>query len=489
MRRSADGPILAIVALAVVCGCVTGRAAREEVTAALERARTADAWRAAAYGRMPGKPPSTSTPIAVKERNASAPANMLEEFLGLALEHNPQIKSAEQVARATSQRWAQVTSLPDPLVAMKILPEPIRTAEGDNRFILGVSQKFPMPEKLDRAGRMALEEMRMALEALRETRLHVVAAVKRSYFALYALEKSIEITRANQELLRGLIDVTHAQIATGRRGQDDALRAQVELSNLQAELIVLRQRRVTTVARLNELLARAPMTPVTPPPEFDVRTDNHSVEDLMVQAVEFNPKLRRLRRKIMRDGEAVKLAALAYWPDVTIGAEWIAMDPRGAFKPPINPTTGRRPMVSQMSENGSDNWAVTVGFNLPIWRDKIEAGIGEAQSRLAASRQAYASAKNTVRYVVQDALDRVESQRELARLFFDTIIPQAEQTYRVSQASYTAGSSDFLQVIDNWRKWLGFSIQYHRALGQLERSVADLEEAVGLSLAEVRESK
>jgi hypothetical protein len=47
-----------------------------------------------------------------------------------------------------------------------------------------------------------------------------------------------------------------------------------------------------------------------------------------------------------------------------------------------------------------------------------------------------------------------------------------------------AGTSDFLYVIDNWRKWLVFTIRYHRSLGELERSVADLEQALGLSLTE-----
>jgi outer membrane protein TolC len=140
-----------------------------------------------------------------------------------------------------------------------------------------------------------------------------------------------------------------------------------------------------------------------------------------------------------------------------------------------------------LSEDGSDNWAVTFGFNVPIWVDRIKAGIQEARARLSASRHEYAAARNSVYFEIEDALERVRSQRASALLFRDTIIPQAEQTYRVSQASYSAGTSDFLSVIDNWRNWLVFTIEYHRALGELERSVADLEQAVGLSLSEVGE--
>ena len=69
-----------------------------------------------------------------------------------ALKHNPEIQSAEERAAALAERIPQTTALPDPTLYTKTYPEPIRTAEGDNYFILGVQQKFPVPEKLDRAG-------------------------------------------------------------------------------------------------------------------------------------------------------------------------------------------------------------------------------------------------------------------------------------------------------------------------------------------------
>jgi cobalt-zinc-cadmium efflux system outer membrane protein len=142
-----------------------------------------------------------------------------------------------------------------------------------------------------------------------------------------------------------------------------------------------------------------------------------------------------------------------------------------------------RPTVSKMSENASDNWAITFGLNIPIWWDKIEGGIREARHRMAASKQQYASVRNSVYFRITDALERVTSQRELADIFRYTIIPQAQQAYEVSRAGYIAGGSDFLYVIDNWQKWLAFRIQYHRILGELERSVADLEQVLGMSLS------
>jgi len=499
-------------------GCSLNRAGREEVSTALERYVQTRMDTARAYAQTPGLTDASDnsdegqssnrnhdkdSPAANSLHSEAKPTLQLEnegpatsstpleapqtlrDFIVLALKDNPDVKAAQEEASAKAERIPQVTALPDPVLNTKTMPEPIRTAEGDNFFNLAVSQKLPVPEKLDRAGRIALQETRIALDSLKETRLRVIAQVKRAYFGLYTIDKSIEITHNNQDLLRGLIQVVRAQVMAGRRGQDDVLRIQVELSNLDAELIDLRQRRVTVQARLNEVLNRPTTTLITSPKAFDIRQADLSIDTLLAQAEKMNPALSRLKQQIERDKQAVKLAQLAYWPDFTIGFEWIKMEPRDAFRPPPNPRTGLRPVVSRMSRDGSDNWAINFGFTLPIWTYKIKAGIAEAERKLSASMMRYVSTRNQVSFQVTDALQRVRAQKELALLFRDTIIPEARQTYEVSQASYMAGTSDFLYVIDNWRKWLVFRIQYYRSLGELERSVADLEQALGLSLAEL----
>jgi outer membrane protein TolC len=163
------------------------------------------------------------------------------------------------------------------------------------------------------------------------------------------------------------------------------------------------------------------------------------------------------------------------------------MEPRDAFVPPRNPQTGRRPTVSQMSEDGTDNWAVVFGFNLPLWFEKNEAGIREARRRLSASIYQHNSTRNMIEFRIEDALARVCAQQELAELFDGAIIPQARQAYEIARAGYKTGKTDFQYVIDNWQKWLMFEIQYHRALGELEVSIAGLEQAVGSAMNEHHE--
>jgi len=488
-RSRLAATVVVPVSMALV-GCALNQTAERDVASALARYERDRPPAAENYARgarpvvrsgatRPGPPSSAATP-------ASEPVEprTLREYILLALEQNPDIRAAEEMARMRAARVPQVTAPPDPKLVTRTLPRPTQLADGGNPFILGVSFDLPWPGKLDRAGRVALQEARMALQELQRTRLNVIADVKRAYFRIYILDRTIQVDLTNQDLLRGLIDAARAQVASGRRRQDDVLRAQVELSNLESQLVELRQERISVAALLNGVLNRPPATPIPTLDEFDVRSVDVTIEALLAAAAERNPDLRRFQEQIERDRQGVELARLGYWPDVMLGFEWMYMRPRAAFEPLPDPATGLRPDVDRLSEEGGDTYALVAGVSLPIWVAKIEGGIREARRRLLASQHEYAAAKNRVNAEIADALARVGAQRELAGLFKNTIIPQAQQAYEVSRAAYAAGASDFLFVIDNWQKWLAFSIQYHRALGELERSVADLEAAIGLSLAE-----
>ncbi len=492
--RCGSGPQLLwisclLTGIAGLSGCALNQQADRDLASALKAYQQRTGPDADAYARV-GRDAPTTQPVhdgsatGPQETSAQRPET-LRDYIVMALEQNPEIKAAEEIARAKTARVPQVTALPDPRIATKTLPQPIKTAAGDNYFVLGVQQQFPVPEKLDRAGRIALQEAQMALQDLQATRLGVIADVKRAYFRLYVVDKTVGIDRTNQELLRGLIDAARAQVAAGKRSQGDVLRAQVELSTLESKLIELAQQRETAVAMLNRVLNRSPQTAVPTPTEFDLRAVNVELERLFTAAADHSPELLRLKEQIERDREAVKLAKLAYWPEFTLGFEWIQMDPRTPFQPPPNPMTGIRPTVSQLSDSGTDSWAIVFGMNIPLWFQKIDGGIREARSRMLASQHEYVSQKNRVQFEIEDALARVRAQQELAELFDSTIIPQARQAYEISRAGYAVGKSDFHFVIDNWQEWLAFTIQYHRALGELERSVADLEQAIGLSLSEL----
>ena len=184
----------------------------------------------------------------------------------------------------------------------------------------------------------------------------------------------------------------------------------------------------------------------------------------MQQAVTSNPRLARLQEQIKRDLETVKLARLNYFPDITAGYTYTFISPAG-----VSPVA-----------TGSDVWNLAFGFNLPIWWQRLRARVLEGNAQVLASVEEYAELRNLLFFQLQDTLVKVDTQYRQAVLFRDLIVPRAWQAVEVSTSGYQAGTLAFTALIDNWRKWLEYSLAYQRALAELEQRFADLQQLIGV---------
>ncbi len=241
------------------------------------------------------------------------------------------------------------------------------------------------------------------------------------------------------------------------------LRASVELSNLGNELITLAQRQATAQSMLNQLLDR-PIDAALPEPS-PIQADNitEQLDALLAAAARQNPSIHKIHERIEQFRQRKKLATLNRWPDLTISANYNAVDDDGLA----------------VMANGDDQWWFGFGVNLPIWFEKYEAQEREALQGMLEGVADLSAQRNRVAFAVQDAYLKVEAQQKLVELFRDVIIPQAKQTVDASASGYRAGSVDFLTLVDNWRKLLNFDLMYHRALADMEQAIAELERAVG----------
>ena len=410
------------------------------------------------------------------------PDHPVDIYIREALERNPGIQAAVAEVRVQLERIPQVTSLSDPLIRTVIRPEPIQTAAGDMYFTLGVSQTIPLLTKLERAGNIAAAETRMALERLNSKRVGIIADVERAYWRIYQLDRYVELTRENRLLLEDLERVVDTQYQVGKAQQQDLLRVQMELAKLRDDEHRYQIHRSSAVAALNQLMDHPPQRKVPTTEPVDVPTVRADVENLVALAADHSPELAVLRQQVQRDREQIELARLGYWPDVTVGVEWNYVDPRGPFIPPVNPQTGMRPPINRKSEVGDDNWALTVQMNIPIWSQRIEATKREARQRLLATQAELRSTENLIAFRIYDAWSRVAAQEHTLRVLEAELIPQSRQTYEVTLTAYQAGETDFLTLIDNWRRRLYFELMRHRETVDLETAFADMQREVGLQL-------
>ncbi len=189
--------------------------------------------------------------------------------------------------------------------------------------------------------------------------------------------------------------------------------------------------------------------------------------DVLVALIdECQPKLDALRREMNGDQAAIALANKNYYPDVTLGFNWQAIR-----------STGLSAVAT-----GDDAYSLLVGVNLPFYKQKLDAGLREAQFKAAHTAQQYEATWAEVRAEVQTLHAQAVEHDRIVKILNDDILPKSEQTLDLSIEAYRVDRITFQQLIDNYKTLLRHRLDYFRRLSQREQTLATLERAVGCAI-------
>ncbi|WDT83001.1 MAG: TolC family protein (plasmid) [Candidatus Manganitrophus sp.] len=326
-----------------------------------------------------------------------------------------------------------------------------------NETWYSLSQNFPFFGKRDLRGKVAEMESRMTNEEFRAVERRIIAQAKQAYYDLFFAHKALDIHHEQVELARRFSKIAREKFAVGEAGQQDLVRAQVELLNLSNILITLEQERETAVARLNVLLNRpaasslsAPETPTVPPFE-------PSLEALQKEAEEKRPENRMRALAIQRGEEAVKLAKRDRLPDFM--AEVAFMD---------------------MHNQPHNAWMATVRINIPwVNKKKYDARIRENEAERERAEAVYRAALNDTQFRVKDLFFRFQTGRRLVTLYEEGVLPLARLSLEAATVGYQTRKNDFLTLIEAQQNLRELELTYFNALVDTNKSLAELEETLG----------
>lgn len=403
---------------------------------------------------LPTQPPEISGPHSV------------DEYLAWALLQNPSIQAARKQVEAMAMRVPQVSSLSDPMLEARYLPEEVQTAAGEQRFQLMASQRLPWPGRLATRSSEAEAETNISRAQLAAAELKVIEQVRLAYYDLYYYQQALRLTKQDKKLLEDLSQIAEARYRTGNGSQQDLLRAQLAISTLDEELLRLQQRKRSVAARLAEQLHVAPNTPLETLEELAEVQVPLDLDRLFSDAMAMRPELHAELAALERDRHKVELARLDYYPDVTASVAWLETESSG-----ISPVA-----------NGRDPWILGLGVNLPIYRNRLDAQVRQAEATVVADARRYDAMRDDTLGRVADLFYKLESQQELLDLFQQDILPRAEQTLEASIPAYQVGDVDFLTLLDNWRQVLRFQLSHHLLKTELRQTLASLETVVGGSI-------
>ena len=402
-----------------------------------------------------------------KADQTSCDSIQLDNFIQEAAEKNPEILAARNRWMSDQDIIEARRAFPDPQISYTHFVKDVETRVGPQKRIFGAKQKFPFFGKRDARAEVAAKEAEAAKASYEAVKQEVIRQVKNAYYELYYISTVQDITDNEKEILKRFERIARTKYQTGEGNQQNILKAHVEITKLDDKLLNLYSQRQTAEARLNTLLNRPVENAIGKPLPPKMRNFTYTKEDLVMMAQKNRPELKAGISLIEKSDRAHRLAKMDYYPDFTIGVNYIQVD-----NGPLD-----------FSDNGRDAMNVMVSMNLPIWQQKRSSQVSSAIHMVKAQKSRYDTLMNQVLFEVEDTYFKIETARETVNLYKNVLIPQAEQSLKSAEAGYVTGVVGFLDLLDSQRMLLNIEYAYWKAYVDYLKHVADMERAAGIEQA------
>lgn len=389
----------------------------------------------------------------------------LPDLLKEAEAKSPVLAASRSEYQAAKERIPQAGTFDNPMIGLGVQSLPVDSFAFNREPMTGkmleLSQAVPFFGKRALRREAARYESEAADAQYRSQALLLRADVKKAYYDLYYIKKSLGTVEKNIKLMRNFKDAAQAQYSVGKGIMKDVIKAQLEISTLVEKRIELRKEDAVKRAYLASLLGRE--TPVAGEVEDISPTKiTPGRDEIVAYAIKNRPALAAAAAMIGAAEAKAGLARKARYPDFKIKADYMQRD---------------------RLENGmdqSDMVSAMVSVDLPVWYgSKINPMIREAadeKSRAESGREA-ALVETTSK--VYGMTSEIEQADRTLKLYKEALIPQANDDLSSGLAAYETGKGDFLTLLDSRRTLFDLELGYYNTLTMREKAVAELEAVAG----------
>lgn len=311
--------------------------------------------------------------------------------------------------------------------------------------------------KLSFAARRALEHARAAGERFNKAKFQLRQRVLDGYDDYALTAELIRLEEANAALLKITRDITESRNTSGAAAQQDVLKIRNELDLSLNDIANMKSQRDGQRAAINALLSRPITAPLPVPAQLPKRSPmDLTDEQILTHAADHNSELRALAAEIRANRNGVKLAALQYIPDFSLGLS---------------------------TDLGGIAQSLSGMVTLPLLRhEAIRAGIAEAEARLRSNDAMSRQAKNDLgARLLIDILTTQDADRQLI-LFDRMILPRAKQAVALSRSGYESGQTSLLILLEAQRSVLALNRLTATPRITREKHVVDIETATEIAL-------
>lgn len=393
-----------------------------------------------------------------------APSNhivTLEQAISLALKNDPWLHGSELKQDAANYRSAAARTWSNPKVSVGMMNLPTNSwslnQEAMTQFNVGVSQLLPRGDSL------SIKESQLKVEAFKFTQLRndrkarLTTSVSELWLDAYLAKQTIALIESDRMLFEQMAEVAKASYAAalGNTRQQDVIRADLEIIQLEDRLVSQKQLLESATAQLSEwfqsydnetkgysfksnfqsqsqaqsfsLTDSLPSIKLASPAAADISS---YTREKMAQILVAHPAVKALEQKRKMFEKSTELAKQQYKPQWGVNANYGYRDD----------------MPSGQSR--ADFFSVGVTFDVPLFtknrQDKeVAAAIADSQ---AVKTEKFLLIKQMLS-ALEVEIKQLARLRERQTLYKQGILQQTNEQAEASLTAYTNDDGDFSEVV------------------------------------------
>ena len=323
----------------------------------------------------------------------------------------------------------EMNSLPNTEFGFGFFVQETETRTGAQKLRFSVRQMMPwfgtITARQNYASTMADVEYENLVLAQRKLRL----TIAHSYYKLYAIQAKNDVLDDNIKLIKTFEEIALNAVSVGKATLVDVLKLQMKQNELDRQQELLNQTYRKEATAFNHLLNRDLEMSITMVsdltlPEQDLLNDD--------AAIELHPELVKYDKLFASVTEYELVNKKESAPNLGFGIEYVNVEARSGL---------------EFEDNGKDMLMPMVSLSIPIFSHKYRSQT--VQNNL--TQQALLSEKNNKRNQLIDVLVAAQSERESARISYETFsanIEKAKFSLDLLLKNYEVQNIDFKDLLE-----------------------------------------
>jgi outer membrane protein TolC len=364
----------------------------------------------------------TSSPGVAAEQESALPSPLsLSVVIRIAGERRDEIQAARARTTAGEARPIIVSALSDPMISPSLDHLPFMMNGAD--YSVTFEQQVPLSGIRGHRRASALADVDRLRADTSRTTLDVGVEAANAYLMLQERRRTAALVNEQIAFARDVVSAANARYASGTAPQSDVLRAEVEVARLEAFARALIGEVRGAEAMLNTSLALDADRPVPPLATLSLPRAVPSWPAIKT-ALTSRPELAAGRAGIARADAEVQVMRDMYRPMATVrtGPSYTMAEGRG--------------------------WMAMVGVSLPIWRDRLKAGVAEAQAMRSMAEADLRAMTRMIEGEAAVAVSQVQAARDRQNALNTDVLPRARMSIEPAVASYASGQLPLVSVIE-----------------------------------------